>query len=322
MGFRALRLRDQFDLVHVHAHPAVLRGLGPTPLVMSEGSSSAVYLADYLGWDAARLGRGYRRARRLYRLLGIHDRLLALERVSQAYVLSHWARELNLRWGADPAKLDVIYPGFATPPLPQREVGEHFTFLFVGGDFERKGGFEVVEAFDQLLTHNQHVRLILAGSDPNQRNPDRLSHSWVSADRRRGLSARLAELIRADHVQQISWVDQQQLRQSLYPGSGCVRDADAGRRFGFTSVEAMSFGLPVITSTVGPSREIVEEGVTGLIVEPGDVDALRDAMGQLAADPLRARKLGLTARARFEAKFTLARFQAELGNLYRRAVGA
>src|SRR3954453_24049663 len=63
MGFRALRLRRPFDLVHVHAHPASLSWLAGTPLVMREGSSSAVYLEDYLGWDPARLRRRYRRAR-------------------------------------------------------------------------------------------------------------------------------------------------------------------------------------------------------------------------------------------------------------------
>ena len=44
IGFRALRLQERYDLVHVHAHPSVLLNLGETPLVLSEGSSSAVYL--------------------------------------------------------------------------------------------------------------------------------------------------------------------------------------------------------------------------------------------------------------------------------------
>ena len=56
MGFRALSLRQRFDLVHVHAHPVSLRGLRGAPLVMSEGSSAAVYVGEYLGWDDDRLG--------------------------------------------------------------------------------------------------------------------------------------------------------------------------------------------------------------------------------------------------------------------------
>ena len=88
MGFRALRLREHFDLTHVHAHPVRLARLRGTPLVMSEGSSSAVYLGDYLGWDEHRLARGFRASRRIYRALGIRDRLLAMERVARVYVFS------------------------------------------------------------------------------------------------------------------------------------------------------------------------------------------------------------------------------------------
>src|SRR3954454_3011582 len=108
IGFRAFRIDGDFDLVHVHAHPVRLAGLGDRPLVMSEGSSSAVYLADYLGWDEERIRKRYVRARHLYRALRVHDRLLNLERVKKVYVFSEWARQVNVGWGADPAKLAVI----------------------------------------------------------------------------------------------------------------------------------------------------------------------------------------------------------------------
>jgi glycosyltransferase involved in cell wall biosynthesis len=320
MGFRALRLREPFDLVHVHAHPVVLSGLKGTALVMSEGSSSAVYLSDYLGWDEARLTRRYRRARRLYHVLGIHDRLLSLDRVNRAYVFSHWARELNIRWGADPAKLEVIYPGFPTPSLPEPEWHENFTFLFVGSDFERKGGFEVVAAFAQLAADDPRVRLVVAGSDSEERNPDRLVHSWVPETRRLELAARLRDLERAGKIMRIAWVEQKALRESVFPAADAFVMPTYAEGFGFTNVEAMSFGLPVITSTVGPASEIVEHGVTGLLVTPGDVGALHDAMAKLAAEPTYARQLGERGRAHFQAKFTLARFCTELGDLYRRAV--
>ena len=200
MGFRALRLRGRFDLVHVHAHRASLSRLRGTPLVMSEGSSSAVYLADYLGWDPARLRRGYGRARRIYRLLGIRDRLLTLEHVTKAYVFSRWAREVNLRWGADPDKLEVIYPGFETPEPVDRSGRELFTFLFVGRDFERKGGFEVVEAFEQVAAEHPHARLLLVGCDPADPNPDRFARSWVSAERRRRALGRIDRLERSGRL--------------------------------------------------------------------------------------------------------------------------
>lgn len=320
MGFRALRVHDGYDVVHVHAHPVMLKGMNGVPLVMSEGSSSAVYLGDYLGWDAARIGKGYARARRLYRLLGVHDRLLALERVTKAYVFSNWAREVNIRWGADDDKLEVIYPGFPSPEPVQRSDRDRFSFLFVGTDFERKGGFEVVEAFAQIIDRFPDARLILAGSDPNYTNPDRLIHSWVPPQRRERLQRLLDQLMQRGLVVRHPWLDPGRLRRELFPAADAFVMPSWAEGFGFTNVEAMSFGLPVVTSTVGPAREIVAEGQTGLLVAPGDVDALREAMAQLVANRDVARRMGDAARTNFEARFTRERFRRELGDLYRRVL--
>ena len=108
MGFRAMRLERRFDLVHVHAHPVLLRGRDGVPLIMSEGSSSAVYLGEYLGWEPAQISHRYRRARRIYEVLGIADRLLAHEQAASVYVFSPWASSVNIRWGADPEKIEVV----------------------------------------------------------------------------------------------------------------------------------------------------------------------------------------------------------------------
>ena len=96
---------------------------------------------------------------RLYRLLGVHDRLLNMSRVSRVYVFSEWAKAVNVRWGADPTKIDVVYPGFPTPAEIDRSRRDEFRFLFVGTDFERKGGFEVVEAFAALSREFPAARL-------------------------------------------------------------------------------------------------------------------------------------------------------------------
>lgn len=322
MGFRALRLVEPFDLVHVHAHPVSLRGLRGAPLVMSEGSSAAVYIGEYLGWDDVRLARGLARTRRLYRALGIADRLLALDRTAGAFVFSEWARQVNLRWGADPAKLEVIVPGFPTPPPVDRSAHEGFTFVFVGGDFERKGGFELVEAFAQAVAERADLRLVLAGSDPSARNPDRLVHEWVPAARRaRGLET-IAALERAGVLRQLPWVSREQLLTEVYAGADAFVMPTHAEGFGFTNVEAMAFGLPVITSTAGPAHEIVADGRTGLLVAPGDRAELRDALLCLAADPAAARRMGDAGRAEFLQRFTVERFRAQLGAFYGRALEA
>jgi D-inositol-3-phosphate glycosyltransferase len=60
---------------------------------------------------------------------------------------------------------------------------------------------------------------------------------------------------------------------------------------------AYAHGRPVVATAVGALREMVEQGVTGLLVPPSDERALADALGQLLSDPDRARRMGEAARA-------------------------
>ncbi len=320
MGFRALSLKEPFEVVHVHAHPVSIAGLGDVPLVMSEGSSSAVYLQDYLGWDDALLRRRYARTRRIYRLLGIHDRLLSLGRVARAYVFSRWARDVNIRWGADPAKLDVVYPGFETPPAVDRGGRETFTFLFVGTDFERKGGFEVVEAFGALVDRRPEARLVLVSSDPGVPNPDRALHSWVAEARRRHVLDLLEDLVRRGLAERHPLRDRRSLYDETYPGADAFVMPSRAEGFGFTNVEAASFGLPVISSRLGAIAETVRHDETGLLAPAGDVDALTTAMDRLATDRDLAARLGAAGRRDFLERFTLEGFRASVGRVYEAAL--
>jgi glycosyltransferase involved in cell wall biosynthesis len=321
MGFRALALNPgYFDLVHVHAHPVRLTGLGKTPLVMSEGSSSAVYLRDYLNWDEPRLRRAFARSRRMYRACGIHDRLLNLKRVNRAYVFSKWAREINIHWGAEPEKMEVVYPGFPTPVLRPVSSRDHFTFLFVGTDFERKGGFEVIEAFETVASEHPDARLLLVCPDPSLRNPDREMHSWVSDTRRERALLVAARLQAEGRLERRNLAAREVVYREIYPRADAFVMPTHAEGFGFTNAEALSFALPVISSRVGAIAEVVDDGVTGVLLEPGDVPALVAAMTSLIADRDRARTMGAAARAAFLERFTLDRFREVLGRVYARAM--
>ena len=70
-------------------------------------------------------------------------------------------------------------------------------------------------------------------------------------------------------------------------------------------LEAMAAGLPVVASAVGGVAELVLDGETGVLVRPGDPEALAAALGPLLADPALRRRLGDAGRARAEAVFDL-----------------
>jgi glycogen synthase len=67
---------------------------------------------------------------------------------------------------------------------------------------------------------------------------------------------------------------------------------------GSVLVEAMVSGVPVVASRVGGIPEVVVDGETGVLVPPGDVDALAEALDRLVADPERRRAMSLAARER------------------------
>jgi glycosyltransferase involved in cell wall biosynthesis len=85
----------------------------------------------------------------------------------------------------------------------------------------------------------------------------------------------------------------------------------------YVILEAMEAGLPVVASSVFGIPEMVEDGDTGLLVPPDDVEALERAIESLQADPDRRRAMGKNALERFSARFTLDRCVRETIEIYR-----
>ena len=68
--------------------------------------------------------------------------------------------------------------------------------------------------------------------------------------------------------------------------------------FGIVAVEAAAAGIPCLATRVGGLQETVVDRRTGLLVDPGDVDALTASLRRLAAEPVWRRELGQAARER------------------------
>ena len=84
-----------------------------------------------------------------------------------------------------------------------------------------------------------------------------------------------------------------------------------------TVLEAMACGLPVVGSRVGGLPEVVEEGVTGLLVPPADPAALATAMVEIWSDPDRRDRMGNAGRRRADECFDIRRMVAQYEALYR-----
>jgi len=83
-------------------------------------------------------------------------------------------------------------------------------------------------------------------------------------------------------------------------------------------LEAMAASVPVVATSVGGNPEVVENGVTGLLVPPRDADALGQAIGQLLEQPSLATRFGLAGRERVAKKFALEHMTRATEHLYER----
>lgn len=86
---------------------------------------------------------------------------------------------------------------------------------------------------------------------------------------------------------------------------------------GLAALEAMAIGLPVVASAVGGLTEVVEDGVTGVLVPPEDPEALAAAVAGLLRDPGRARRMGAAGRARVAERFTISAMAERMLEIYR-----
>lgn len=86
--------------------------------------------------------------------------------------------------------------------------------------------------------------------------------------------------------------------------------------FGIVSAEAMTLSKPVVAARVGGIPEVVEDGVTGILVPAVNPQALADAVLTLLDDPVRVREMGTAGRLRVEQHFTIERMQRQYVDLY------
>ena len=91
--------------------------------------------------------------------------------------------------------------------------------------------------------------------------------------------------------------------------------------YGVAAREAMAYGRPVVATAVGGLPDVVEDGVTGILVPPGDVDRLREALRRLLGDAELRASLGQRARARISVEAAWTRYATSATAVYREVVG-
>ena len=183
-------------------------------------------------------------------------------------------------YGARTDRVHVVPPGVDTAlwrPV-ERSPSPRPRLLFVGGDFERKGGRDLIDAFQDL------------------RLGERAELHLVTRD----------EVPAADGVFVHRLANGTQELRDLYASSDAFVLPTKADCFSIASIEAMASGLPVAVNDVGGIKDIVVDGETGILLEPGDGRSLRRALVALVDDAALRLRLGAAGRARATRMFDAA----------------
>lgn len=207
---------------------------------------------------------------------GVRVRLLratrtaALRRARRVVVPSAYLREVALGWGVRPERVAVIpNPAPTLSALPSRADAraalglEGFTLAVAGRLTRQKALDDALEA----LARVENVALVVAGDGPER-----------AALERRAAALRIADRVRFDGARSRDEV----LR--LFRAADAAILTSAWENLPHSVLEALAVGTPVIATAVGGVPEVVRDGENGLLVAPGDVEAIAGAIRRLAGD--------------------------------------
>ena len=231
-------------------------------------------------------------ARHIRRTMAAERRIF--DRLGLIMTMSDWLRRSFIEdFCQDPEKVVTVGSG-ANVPLVPPAVSRDWTrprFLFVGLDWERKGGPDLLAAFRRMREGHPGAELWIVG--PERRADLEPGVTWFGRIDRRS-TAGDAEMERL-HREATAYV-----MPSLFDP------------FPNAFLEAMAWGLPCVGSDRCSMPEMIANGVSGLIVRSRDPEMLAEAMSSLAADPDRTGAMGDAGRERFLSRFTWERVASRM----------
>ena len=190
---------------------------------------------------------------------------------------AHWDRLRIVHCGVDPDRLPAAGPVAARPGA---EGGGGPRILFVGRLAGVKGAPLLLDAAARLAGRHPGLTLTFVGDGPE----------------RAGLEARAAALGLGARTEFTGYLGQEGVAARLAQADVLALPSFA-EGVPVVLMEAMAAGLPVVTTRIAGIPELVEDGVSGLLVPPGDGDALAAALDRLAGDPALAAAMGRAGRA-------------------------
>ncbi len=290
----------EIDLVHCHdTHSNVLVGLG------RKRWPCACIASPYGWWEPK-----WHLQARLYHWV---EKKKALPQFDRVYTVSQDMKQKILAGPTRPERIHVIHTGLdlaqidagAPRDTVRRDLGFDTDAMAAGtvSRLEReKGHTHLLHAFAKVTCDLRNLHLLIVGTGSE-------------ADELKRTAQRLGV---ADRTIFTGFYDD--LPGALHAMDCFVQPSIDHEGFPTAVLEAQAAGLPVIASNIGGTHETMADGTTGLLVPPGDADALAEALRALATDPVRRSEMAAAARAHIENRFTLDKMIGQMTEMYHAAI--
>lgn len=169
------------------------------------------------------------------------------------------ARSLRDEYGVPSSKIRLLPPSIAASSgsLPRKPTSDRKQILFLGGDFRRKGGALLLEAYRRHLSDDCDLHIVTESPVPEE--PGVQVHHGLQA-----LSPAWRERWATADV-------------FVFPS--------ALETFGIVLVEALAFGVPVVSTRVGAAEEILDQGAAGVLLDDVTPDGIAAAVRRVLAEP-------------------------------------
>ena len=265
---RAILERERFDVLHYH-EPFV-----PFLSLVTLTLSTSVNIGTFHAFGGLSISYEFGK-----RMLGhyagkLHGRI-AVSPAARHFISRYFPGEYKIvPNGVEPGRYQR-----AVPIARYRDGVPNI--LFVGRMEPRKGLIHLLRAFRKLQRDGVRARLLLVGTGPGEREA-----------RRYVLTRQL------ENVEFLGRVPEGQKAQLFKTADIYVSPATGRESFGIVLLEAMSAGAPIICSDIHGYRGVVRRDRDGLLVEPGDADALAASMRRLIDDPQLRAKLSRAGEER------------------------
>ncbi len=208
--------------------------------------------------------------------------------------VSQAVAEAAVRRGASQGRLKRHAVGVDLDRLRPGGVGEPGLIVHVGRLVEKKGCSVLLEALAAIADRTPKARLVVIGEGP-------LRGRLEAQAARLGLGARVRLLGGLDHAATLEWLSRAAV---VAVPSRTARNGDT-EGLPTVVIEAAALGRAIVASDVAGTAEAVQDEVSALLVPPGDVERLAEALARMLAEPGLAARLGAAARRQVERHYDL-----------------